>query len=180
VTRPSGPDGHMIGAILPTVWEREHEHGAGMTLASMSRRWKRKAPPWRAVGPRSAMSSATGCSRWARSWGQCGSIRRLQQRSKNVGCARCSMRFASIRAQSPRSTRCSFTGPAWCAHGGAGGAASRGAARPYAPAAGAGGDPGALQGLARPDDCGHAESLGRSYRDRAPWRAPSVACVRDQ
>ena len=42
VTRSSGPDGTMIGSILTTVGWREHEHGAGMTPSSMSRRWKRQ------------------------------------------------------------------------------------------------------------------------------------------
>src|SRR5262252_592799 len=58
------------------------------------------------------------------------------------------------------------------APGVAGGAASRGQARPSAPSAGVGGAPCALQGLSRPDQCGHPASRGLSDRDRATLADP--------
>jgi hypothetical protein len=158
VTRSSGPDGKRSGAILTPVSWREHEHGAGMTPASRSRRWKPAAPPWQAVGARAATCSATGCARWARTWGRWGSIRRPQQHSKNVGCARCGMSLASIRAQSHRSTGCSATGTAGCPRscGWRGSPWDSTAARP----------------LRRRWRC--AVSAPRSVATR-PWRPPCIA-----
>ena len=64
------------------------------------------------------------------------------------------------------------------AHGVAGGTAYRGEARPSDRSAGAGGAPRTLQGLSRPDHCGHAASRGLSHGTGKPWRTHRVACVR--
>jgi hypothetical protein len=167
VTRASGPDGPLLGAILTTVWWRAHEHGAGMTPSSRARRWKLNAPPWRAVGARAAPPAAHGGPGRGGGGGAFGGLRSTQKTSAAPGAACDSHRDAPSAPGAPAAAALARRG----APGVAGGAAARGKARPSAPSAGAGGAPGARPSLSRPDPGGHPAALGLSSRDRATLAA---------